>query len=88
MTAMFLWINIPLMALAFGLWTGLPLWMVFRHPDKVSERRIGAGVPGQRPVRVPAPRVPVAQRGAHARRDGVPAVPRQGVSSERRPADA
>jgi hypothetical protein len=34
MTATFLWINIPLMVLALGLWAGIPLWMVFRHPDR------------------------------------------------------
>jgi hypothetical protein len=33
-TAEFLWINIPLMALAFALWTGIPLWLVLRHPDR------------------------------------------------------
>ncbi|HSZ43430.1 MAG TPA: hypothetical protein VK817_25990 [Trebonia sp.] len=34
MTAEFLWINIPLMALAFVLWVGIPLWLVLRHPDE------------------------------------------------------
>jgi hypothetical protein len=28
-----LWMNIPLMALAFGLMAGIPLWMVARRPD-------------------------------------------------------
>ena len=34
MTALVLWLNIPLCVLAFGLWTGIPLWMVLRHPDR------------------------------------------------------
>jgi hypothetical protein len=34
MTALVLWLNIPLAVLAFGLWTGIPLWMVLRHPDR------------------------------------------------------
>jgi hypothetical protein len=34
MIAEFLWINIPLMALAFALWVGIPLWMILRHPDR------------------------------------------------------
>ena len=34
MTAEFLWINIPLMTLAFALWVGIPLWLVLRHPDR------------------------------------------------------
>ncbi|HLH81815.1 MAG TPA: hypothetical protein VKV38_00985 [Trebonia sp.] len=34
MTAEFLWINIPLMVLAFALWVGVPMWMVLRHPDR------------------------------------------------------
>jgi hypothetical protein len=25
--------NIPLMVLFFGLWVGIPLWLVTRHPD-------------------------------------------------------
>ena len=29
-----LFMNIPLMVLAFALWTGIPLWMVLRHPDR------------------------------------------------------
>lgn len=28
-----LWMNIPLMVLAFGLVVGIPLWMVLRRPD-------------------------------------------------------
>jgi len=28
-----LWMNIPLMVLAFGLMVGIPLWMVLRRPD-------------------------------------------------------
>jgi hypothetical protein len=34
MSALIFWLNIPLAALAFGLMTGVPLWMVFRHPDR------------------------------------------------------
>lgn len=34
MAAEFLWINIPLMALAFALWVGVPMWLVLRHPDR------------------------------------------------------
>ena len=26
-------LNIPLMILFFALWTGIPLWLVSRHPD-------------------------------------------------------
>ncbi len=31
-------INVPLMVLAFALWTGIPLWMVFRRPDRKPPR--------------------------------------------------
>ena len=34
MTAEVLWINIPLMVLAFALCAGIPMWLVLRHPDK------------------------------------------------------
>ena len=28
-----LWMNIPLMVLAFALWVGVPLWLVLRRPE-------------------------------------------------------
>ena len=34
MSALVLWMNVPLMVLAFGLIVGIPLWMVHRHPDR------------------------------------------------------
>jgi hypothetical protein len=34
MTTEFLWINIPLMALFFALWVGVPMWMIFKRPDR------------------------------------------------------
>jgi hypothetical protein len=33
MSAQVLWMNIPLMIVAFGLCVGVPLWLVLRHPD-------------------------------------------------------
>jgi hypothetical protein len=34
MTAEFLWMNIPLMVLFFALWVGIPVWMIYRRPDR------------------------------------------------------
>ena len=34
MSAQVLWMNIPLMVVAFGLWVGVPLWLVLRHPER------------------------------------------------------
>jgi hypothetical protein len=28
------WMNIPLGAMIFAIWTGVPLWLVLRHPDR------------------------------------------------------
>ncbi len=44
MSALMLWINIPLMALAFALWVGVPLWLVLRRPaiDPQENRRLPA----------------------------------------------
>ena len=28
-----LWMNVPLMLLAFALWVGVPLWLVLHRPD-------------------------------------------------------
>jgi hypothetical protein len=35
-----LWMNIPLMVLAFALWVGIPLWLVAR--DRQSRLRFGS----------------------------------------------
>ena len=58
MTAEFLWINIPLMALFFALWVGVPMWMIFKRPDRdpretrtipaYLRKRPAAGMPAQR----------------------------------------
>jgi hypothetical protein len=58
-TAQVLWMNIPLMVLAFGVWVGVPLWLVLRRPDRhPRENRV---VPAylretraQRPTRIRA----------------------------------
>ena len=34
MSGQVLWMNIPLMIIAFGLWVGVPLWLVLRHPEQ------------------------------------------------------
>jgi hypothetical protein len=58
MTTEFLWINIPLMALFFALWVGVPMWMIFKRPDRdprntrtvpaYLRKRAPAGMPAQR----------------------------------------
>jgi hypothetical protein len=35
------WMNVPLAAAFFAIWTGVPLWLVLKHPDIGT----GAGVP-------------------------------------------
>lgn len=52
MTVVFLWINIPLMVLAFALWVGVPLWLVLRHPDRHPRAAVPAYL--QEKVRKPA----------------------------------
>lgn len=27
------WLNMPLAAMFFAAWTGIPLWLVLKHPD-------------------------------------------------------
>jgi hypothetical protein len=27
------WMNVPLAAAFFAIWTGVPLWLVLKHPD-------------------------------------------------------
>ena len=56
MTAQALWMNIPLMVLAFALWVGVPLWLVLRHPDRhpCENRSVPVYLRARRPKR-PAP---------------------------------
>jgi hypothetical protein len=28
------WMNIPLAVVFFGLWVGVPMWLILRHPDQ------------------------------------------------------
>jgi hypothetical protein len=30
------WLNVPLMTVFFAAMTGIPLWLVFKHPDRSS----------------------------------------------------
>jgi hypothetical protein len=57
-----LWMNIPLMVLAFGLMVGIPLWMVLRRSDwhgKPEARTVPAYLARRAtPVRVAMVRVP------------------------------
>ena len=34
------WLDVPLAALFFAAWSGIPLWMVLRHPDRRDEPAI------------------------------------------------
>jgi hypothetical protein len=54
MSALVLWLNIPLMVLAFGLTAGIPLWLVLRRPDwhgAPETRSVPAYVAHRQPVR-------------------------------------
>jgi hypothetical protein len=37
-------LNIPLMVLFFALWTGIPLWLVRKHPDTKPTLAAAPGV--------------------------------------------
>ena len=61
-TAAILGITSALVALFLALWVGIPMWMIFRHPDRhpgetrtvpaYLRQRVSPGMPAQR--RVPA----------------------------------
>jgi hypothetical protein len=60
-----LWMNVPLMVLIFGLWAGIPLWLVLRRHDwhgKQEARIIPAYLAARRaiPVRAGLIRLPRA----------------------------
>jgi hypothetical protein len=61
-----LWLNIPLMAAFFAATTGIPLWLVFKHPDDepaarrptATSRLARQPAAGGQPAAVPARPVP------------------------------
>lgn len=68
MTALVLWLNIPLMVLVSGLMVGIPLWMVLRHPDRSpAETR---SVPAYLPRRIAAARAALAESSVRRARAG------------------
>ena len=69
MTAEFLWINIPLMALFFALWVGVPMWMIFKRPDRDPRhtRTVPAYLQSPAPAGVPAQRQALTSQDAEQR---------------------
>lgn len=71
-TATALAINIPLALVFFALWTGIPLWLIFKHPDRspAEDRAVPAyrraqhaqHAPAQASWRVDRLRTPVPSR--------------------------
>ena len=62
-----LWMNIPLMVLAFALWAGVPLWLVLRRSDwhgKPESRMVPAYL-ARRPAPVQAAMVRVPRTAGH-----------------------
>lgn len=56
-----LWMNIPLMVLAFGLMVGIPLWMVLRRTDwhgKPEARTMPAYLARRQAIRTAMVRMP------------------------------
>jgi hypothetical protein len=69
MTAEFLWINIPLMALFFALWVGVPMWMIFKRPDRDprNTRTVPAYLRKRAPAAMPAQRQALTSQDAEQR---------------------
>ncbi len=61
-----LWINIPLMAVFFLAVTGIPLWLVFKHPDRRPAQQgqvLPDSVPARQGVLQPVPIARTARGG-------------------------
>jgi hypothetical protein len=59
------WMNIPLGAMIFAIWTGVPLWLVLKHPDISPGSRVPDPDPGARvPDPAPGARIPDPAPGA------------------------
>jgi hypothetical protein len=50
------WLNVPLAAVFFAIWTGVPLWLVLKYPDTGP----GPGVPHTRQEQVAESSAPKA----------------------------
>jgi hypothetical protein len=52
------WLNIPFALICVAAWSGIPLWLLLRHPAWHRERgaRFGAEAARREPVYVPVPR--------------------------------
>jgi hypothetical protein len=48
------WLSMPLAAVFFGAWYGIPLWLVFTRPDWGPEPATGHSLPEAGPEPVPA----------------------------------
>ena len=66
-----LWLNIPLMAVFFLAMTGIPLWLVFKHPD----RRPALERPGQ----APADSVAARYAASRAQTEPIPTIKLRGA---------
>jgi hypothetical protein len=57
------WMNIPLAAMIFAIWTGVPLWLVLKHPDTGPRPHAPDTSPQPRVLDTsPQPRVPDTPR--------------------------
>jgi hypothetical protein len=71
------WMNIPLAALIFAVWTGVPLWLVLKHPDTGPQRRVPKTPPTVQPAAPASPRPADAYRPRQAgRRQELAGAPR------------
>jgi hypothetical protein len=70
------WMNIPLGALIFAVWTGVPLWLVLRHPDTGPQRRVPKTPPAAQPGAPISSQPADAPRQAGRRRQELAGAPR------------
>jgi hypothetical protein len=59
------WMNIPAALVFVGLWSGIPMWLVLRHPDRGPQARAVQASAPIGPVAPADPHMPVPRRTEH-----------------------
>jgi hypothetical protein len=60
------WMNIPAAVVFFGLWSGIPMWLVLRHPDRgPAPLAVQSPAPARRSAPAEPQISPVPQHGEH-----------------------
>jgi len=60
------WMNIPAALVFLGLWTGIPMWLILKHPDRgPAPLAVPSPAPARRPALAEPQITPVLRHSEH-----------------------